>query len=61
MEDLFLPTPEDLLVPLVVFRSQIESFLLKLVSMYSNTQVPFSCLGSALKAARAIVVCIFHL
>lgn len=56
VEDLFLPTPEDLLVPLVSFRPQIEKLLMKLPLMYSNTQVPLCGLGSALKATRAIIV-----
>lgn len=55
LEEPFLPTPNDLVVTLADCRSNIETFLNKLQSMFQNTSNPGSCMGSALRAGHKLI------
>jgi len=55
LDEPFLPTPEDLLVSLSEARTNIETFLDKLQTMFQNTQNPASAMGSALRAGHKLV------
>ena len=55
--DMYLPrAASDLIVNLVECRSAIKNLLDKMSSMYSNSHSPSNCLGSALQAARKLLV-----
>ncbi|KAI9751845.1 MAG: COPII subunit [Chaenotheca gracillima] len=55
LDEPFLPTPADLLVPLSECRENIEAFLGKLQEMFQNTQNGGSCMGSALRAGHKLI------
>uniref|UniRef100_A0A7S4UIX6 Uncharacterized protein n=1 Tax=Alexandrium monilatum TaxID=311494 RepID=A0A7S4UIX6_9DINO len=51
LEDLFLPLPDDILVPISESESAIMSLLDSLPAIFGETKVNESCLGSAVKGA----------
>jgi len=51
LEDLFLPLPDDILVPINESESAIVTLLDSLPAMFGETTVNESCLGSAVKGA----------
>jgi len=51
LEDLFLPLPDDILVPITESESAIVTLLDSLPSIFGDTKVNESCLGSAVKGA----------
>mmetsp|Transcript_31268 Transcript_31268/g.56012 ORF Transcript_31268/g.56012 Transcript_31268/m.56012 type:complete len:954 (-) Transcript_31268:52-2913(-) len=51
LEDLFLPLPDDILVPLAESESAILNLLDSLPSIFRETKVNESCMGSAVKGA----------
>lgn len=51
LEDIFLPTPHELMVNLQDNRTQIDNFLTNLPSMFNTTNDVESCSGSAIEAA----------
>jgi protein transport protein SEC24 len=51
LEDLFLPLPDDILVPINESESAIVTLLDSLPAMFGDTTVNESCLGSAVKGA----------
>eukprot|EP00443_Scrippsiella_acuminata_P000985 CAMPEP_0115296138 /NCGR_PEP_ID=MMETSP0270-20121206/67076_1 /TAXON_ID=71861 /ORGANISM="Scrippsiella trochoidea, Strain CCMP3099" /LENGTH=960 /DNA_ID=CAMNT_0002713751 /DNA_START=9 /DNA_END=2891 /DNA_ORIENTATION=+ len=51
LEDLFLPLPDDILVPISESQSAIMNLLDSLPSMFRETQINESCMGSAVKGA----------
>lgn len=55
LDEPFLPTPEDLLVNLTECRTNIETFLGKLQSMFVNTQNGSSAMGPALRAGHKLI------
>jgi protein transport protein SEC24 len=55
LEDVFLPTPSDLLVTLSECRSNVENFLTKLPAMFVNTTVTSNALGSALRTGHKLI------
>ncbi len=55
LDEPFLPTPQDLLVPLSEARLNIENFLGKLPTMFQNNHVTQSCMGSALRAGHRLI------
>ena len=59
LADMYLPrASSDLIVNLVECRASIEDLLNKMKTMYQDTHSPSNCLGSALQAARKLLVCI---
>ena len=58
LEEPFLPTPVNLLVPLSEFRENIENFLSKLQNMFQNTQNGGSCMGPALRAGHKLIAAV---
>lgn len=58
LEEPFLPCVDDLLVDLTEGRVQVEKLLGKLSSIYANTQISSSALGSALTAASKLMAAI---
>jgi hypothetical protein len=57
INDIFIPTPDDLLVNLKESKAVIESLLTKLPKLHASSQSVDSALGPALQAAFGIVVC----
>jgi protein transport protein SEC24 len=55
LEEPFLPTPGDLLVPLTECRENIENFLSKLQAMFQNTTNSGSCMGAALRSGHKLI------
>ncbi|KAI9298038.1 hypothetical protein K502DRAFT_322991 [Neoconidiobolus thromboides FSU 785] len=55
LEEVYLPSPEDLLVNLVEARPAIESLLSRLGLMFKSTQNVQSALGPALQSAQKIL------
>ena len=55
LDEPFLPTPGDLLVPLTECRENIENFLGKLQQMFQNTTNSGSCTGPALRAGHKLI------
>ncbi|KAF2267375.1 hypothetical protein CC78DRAFT_530777 [Lojkania enalia] len=55
LDEPFLPTPADLLVNLSESRANIEHFLEKLQSMFAETPITQSAMGSALRAAHKLI------
>lgn len=55
LDEPFLPTPADLLVPLTESRQNIEKMLMKLQSMFQTNQNPGSCMGAALRAGHKLI------
>ncbi|KAJ3208910.1 COPII subunit [Dinochytrium kinnereticum] len=55
LEDVFLPLPYDLLVPLTESRPVIERLLNQLPDMFAQTQVTYNVLGRALQAAHKMI------
>lgn len=55
LDDIFLPSAEDLLVSISDAKSQIENLLRKLPSLFASTQNSHSALGPALKAAITLL------
>ncbi|KAF2205030.1 hypothetical protein GQ43DRAFT_437365 [Delitschia confertaspora ATCC 74209] len=55
LDEPFLPTPMDLLVNLSECRQNIESFLEKLQSMFQDTPINNSAMGSALRAGHKLI------
>jgi len=51
LEDLFLPLPDDILVPISESESAIMTLLDSLPTLFGDTTVNESCLGSAVKGA----------
>jgi len=51
LEDLFLPLPDDILVPISESESSIITLLDALPTMFRETRASESCMGSAVKAA----------
>lgn len=51
LEDLFLPLPDDILVPVSESESAIINLLDTLPSIFADTKVNESCMGSAVKGA----------
>ena len=51
LEDLFLPLPDDILVPLAESETAIVNLLDSLPSIFGETKVNESCLGSAVRGA----------
>lgn len=51
LEDLFLPLPDDILVPLSESESAIINLLDSLPTIFADTKINESCLGSAVKGA----------
>jgi protein transport protein SEC24 len=57
LADMYLPrAASDLIVNLVECRTAVENVLDRMKTMYVNTQTPVNCLGSALQAARKLLV-----
>jgi protein transport protein SEC24 len=56
LEQPFLPLPYDLLVTLTESRLVIESFLIKLPTLFGSTQQTLSAMGKALKSAEKMIV-----
>jgi protein transport protein SEC24 len=57
LQDMYLPrSSSELIVNLVECRSAVEDLLNKMKNMYQNTHSPSNCLGSALQAARKLLV-----
>lgn len=57
LNDVYLPrAAADLIVNLVECRPIVEDLLNKMKTMYTNTHSPTNCLGSALQAARKLLV-----
>lgn len=55
LDDLILPSPDDLLVNLHECRSGVMALLDSLPNMFQNNQVVDTCTGSALLAAQALM------
>jgi len=55
LKELFVPSPDDLLVFLRDSRDAVESFLDNLPTMFAKNTATESCLGPALKAAFTVV------
>ncbi|CAM9667179.1 unnamed protein product, partial [Choristocarpus tenellus] len=55
LKELFLPSPEDLLVNLSESRSVVETLLDNLAEMHGSTRDVDSCLGAALTAAGQVM------
>ncbi|KAF2477981.1 COPII component protein [Lindgomyces ingoldianus] len=55
LDEPFLPTPMDLLVNLSECRANVETFLEKLQSMFQDTPITASAMGSALRAGHKLV------
>jgi protein transport protein SEC24 len=55
LKELFIPTPDDLLVYVKDSREAIDSFLDNLPTMFANNTAEQSCLGPALKAAFTVM------
>jgi protein transport protein SEC24 len=55
LDEPFLPQPTDLLVNLSECRANIENFLDKLQSMFQNTPITASAMGSALRAGHKLI------
>ncbi|KAF2739430.1 hypothetical protein EJ04DRAFT_549132 [Polyplosphaeria fusca] len=55
LDEPFLPTPQDLLVQLSECRANVEHFLEKLQSMFQDTPITQSAMGSALRAAHKLI------
>jgi len=55
LDEPFLPTPADLLVNLSECRQNIENFLEKLQSMFQDTPINGSAMGSALRAGHKLI------
>ncbi|KAF2876341.1 COPII component protein [Massariosphaeria phaeospora] len=55
LEEVFLPTPESLLVNLSECRANIEGFLDRLQSMFQETSDSKHAMGSALRAAHKLI------
>merc|ERR550525_1847302 len=51
LEDLFLPLPDDILVPIAESESAIMNLLDSLPTIFRETKVSESCMGSAVKGA----------
>lgn len=51
LEDLFLPLPDDILVPLAESETAIINLLDSLPSIFGETKINESCLGSAVRGA----------
>jgi protein transport protein SEC24 len=51
----FVPFPNHLLVNLVESKDLVRALLASLPSMFANTTIRGSCLGSALKAAKGLL------
>merc|ERR1719412_3122684 len=51
LEDMFLPLPDDILVPLADSEAAILNLLDSLPQMFAETKVNESCMGSAVKGA----------
>ncbi|KAJ3306763.1 COPII subunit [Kappamyces sp. JEL0829] len=67
LDEPFMPIPYDLLVSLTESRAAIESFLLKLPSLFGSNQQTLSAMGKALKCAEKMIgsiggkiVCLQH-
>lgn len=57
LADMYLPrASSDLIVNLVEYRSSVDDLLEKMKTMYQTTHSPSNCLGSALQAARKLLV-----
>lgn len=57
LADMYLPrASSDLIVNLMECRATIDNFLERMKTMYQNTHTPSNCLGSALQAARKLLV-----
>lgn len=57
LADMYLPrASSDLIVNLTECRATIDNFLDRMKTMYQNTNTPSNCLGSALQAARKLLV-----
>lgn len=54
--EVYLPCPDDLLVPLSECRTVIESFLSKLGGLFKNTQSKTNVLGRSLHFAFKLIV-----
>lgn len=57
IDDVFVPSPDDLLVNLSESRSVVDVFLDSLPSMFQNTSDMESAFGPAVKAAAMTMVC----
>jgi protein transport protein SEC24 len=57
LEDMFLPLPCDLLVPLTESRPVVEKLLASLGDMFKATQNPQNALGRALQIGHKLIVC----
>ncbi|KAF2796541.1 COPII component protein [Melanomma pulvis-pyrius CBS 109.77] len=55
LEDVFLPTPTDLLISLSECRENIGLLLDKIPAMFQETQDPNSALGSALRSGHKLI------
>ncbi|KAF2195243.1 COPII component protein [Zopfia rhizophila CBS 207.26] len=55
LDEPFLPTPTDLLVNLSECRANVENFLEKLQSMFQDTPITASAMGSALRAGHKLI------
>jgi len=56
LEDIFLPSPDDLLANLFECRAVIDTLLSNITDMFKNTANPTNVLGSALQAAQKLMV-----
>lgn len=56
LDDVFLPSPNDLLVNLTESRAGIESLLGRLNDMFKDTSIVGNALGAGLQAAFKLVV-----
>lgn len=57
LSDMYLPrASSDLIVNLVEYKSAVIDLLDKMKTMYQHTQTSSNCLGSALQAARKLLV-----
>lgn len=57
LSDMYLPrASSDLIVNLLECRNTVNDLLDRMKTMYQNTHSPSNCLGSALQAARKLLV-----
>ncbi len=55
IEDAFIPTPDDLIVNLIDSRDLITQLLRNIPEMFAKASTKQSCLGAALKTAKALL------
>ena len=59
LSDVYLPrAPSDLLVDLADAKSMVQDLLERMKTMHNESQMVNNCLGTALQAARKLLVCV---